>query len=129
MDCTICKEGMVTLELDDVEIDFCVSCHGIWLDKGELEILLEDVENKDNLLDSLELDKKTKEKKRRCPICLKKMEKVRGGFESKVLIDRCKKNDGIWCDKGELREILKMGAGEGESKILDLLKDMFAAME
>ena len=41
MDCPVCKESaMVTLELNDVEIDYCMQCEGIWLDAGELEILL-----------------------------------------------------------------------------------------
>jgi Zn-finger nucleic acid-binding protein len=31
----------VTSERDGVEIDYCPSCWGIWLDKGELNILLE----------------------------------------------------------------------------------------
>ena len=76
MDCPVCKEAMIVLELDEVEIDHCISCGGIWLDAGELELLLEGVEEKDNLLASFSIDKDTKEAGRRCPICLKKMEKV-----------------------------------------------------
>ena len=42
MDCPVCKnEPMIVLELNDVEIDYCLSCKGIWLDTGELELLLE----------------------------------------------------------------------------------------
>ena len=39
MDCPACKEPLIVLELNEVEIDNCVSCGGIWLDKGELERL------------------------------------------------------------------------------------------
>lgn len=41
MDCPICQ---VTLQLSDrhgVEIDYCPKCRGIWLDRGELEKLVE----------------------------------------------------------------------------------------
>ena len=35
---------MITLELEDVEIDHCLDCGGIWLDAGELELLLDEPE-------------------------------------------------------------------------------------
>ena len=39
--CPVCKESMVVLELNEIEIDFCTRCSGIWLDAGELELLIE----------------------------------------------------------------------------------------
>lgn len=127
MNCPVCKEPMLVLELDEVEIDHCISCGGIWLDAGELELLLEGSDKKDNLLNSFRIDKASKEKPRRCPICLKKMEKVLCGTsgDKKVLVDKCRRNDGIWFDEGELEEVIKMGSFDKENKVLDLLKDMF----
>ena len=40
---------MVILELNEVEIDFCTGCNGIWLDSGELDLLLEDAEERGTL--------------------------------------------------------------------------------
>ena len=125
MNCPACKEPMIVLELEEVEIDHCISCGGTWLDAGELALLLDESDNKDLILDSIEVDKKSGEKKIRCPICFKKMEKLQCGIDQKVTLDRCKRKDGIWFDKGELRAILKMGCGEEESKVLKLLKEMF----
>jgi len=34
MDCPVCKNAMITLELSEVEIDYCADCGGIWLDAG-----------------------------------------------------------------------------------------------
>jgi len=116
---------MIVLELNEVEIDHCLSCGGIWLDAGELELLLEDSEEKNNLLSSFEVDKNTKEKRRKCPICLKRMEKGLFGTDTKVRVDKCQRNDGIWFDAGELEEIIKMGSFDKNNKVLDLLKDMF----
>jgi hypothetical protein len=31
MDCPVCKNAMITLELQDVEVDHCTMCGGIWL--------------------------------------------------------------------------------------------------
>ena len=43
MDCPVCKDSaMIVLEMDEVEVDYCTECEGIWLDAGELEILLGD---------------------------------------------------------------------------------------
>ena len=42
MKCPVCKD--VTLPMSEkkgIEIDYCPECRGIWLDRGELEKLLE----------------------------------------------------------------------------------------
>jgi len=126
VNCPVCKkEPMVVLELDEVEVDYCPSCRGIWLDAGELELLLEDAGEKEALLSSFELDRATKEKSVKCPICRKRMQKALFGEEEQVRIDKCRKNDGIWFDEGELEKVIAMGAGDKENKVLNLLKDMF----
>ncbi len=125
MDCPLCREAMIVLELDEVEIDHCISCGGIWLDAGEVELLLENSAEKDSLLSSFKVDKNTKERPRKCPICLRRMEKVLCGTDKKILIDKCRRNDGIWFDTGELEEIIKMGSFGKDNRVLNLLKDMF----
>ncbi|MBA7648216.1 hypothetical protein ES703_55999 [subsurface metagenome] len=125
MDCPLCKEPMIVLELEEVEIDHCLSCGGIWLDAGELELLLENSEAKDDLLSSFEVDRNTREKGRRCPLCLKRMEKVLCGTDKKIRIDKCRRNEGIWFDLGELEEIIKMGSFDKGGRVLNLLQDMF----
>lgn len=114
---------MLVLELAGVEIDYCPLTHGIWLDAGELEALFEDKEAADQLVSGFKMDPDCREKKVRCPICRKKMDKVleSGG----VMIDRCPQNHGLWFDEGELIQVLKTGHEGGEAKVIDLLKDMF----
>jgi Zn-finger nucleic acid-binding protein len=117
---------MVVLELEEIEIDHCLDCKGIWLDKGELELLLEDSGKKDNLLSSFKPATGAKEKKEKCPVCLKKMQKVLCGEKGGILIDKCQNNDGLWFDKGELFELIKQGfVIDKDNKILDLMKNMF----
>ncbi len=124
MICPVCKESMVILELSEVEIDYCTGCNGIWLDSGELELLLEDAEERAKLLTTLSTDLVHKEKPYQCPICNKKMEKVYIGENKNVLIDRCIKGHGLWFDKGELKAVLELSADE-DNKVLNLLKEMF----
>lgn len=41
MDCPRCKSAMNQRTRDDVEIDVCPKCGGVWLDGGELAKVLE----------------------------------------------------------------------------------------
>jgi len=125
MECPVCKHVMVVLELDQVEIDYCTNCSGIWLDSGELELLFENEIEWDALFKTFVEDKSNPEKKYRCPICGKKMLKVFAGENKEVLIDKCSNNDGLWFDKGELKSVMELGIKGGHSKIVDLLKEMF----
>ncbi len=117
---------MITLELQDVEIDYCTGCSGIWLDAGELEFLLGEPEKAKKLLDSFKIDSTSTEKIRKCPICRKKMQKVIvGTSKPTLLIDKCRKADGLWFDKGELQDILERANLDKDNKIQKLLTDMF----
>ena len=126
MDCPFCENAMITLELADIEIDYCGECEGIWLDAGELELLLGGQPQAKGLIDSFKTEKNSTEKPRKCPICSKKMQKIIvGSVEPKLLIDRCPKADGLWFDRGELKNILEAGSFDEENKVANLLKDMF----
>ena len=127
MDCPVCKNAMITLELQEVEIDHCTDCGGIWLDAGELELLLGNPEQAEQLLDSFKVDADCTEKRRKCPICLKKMQKIIVGPSTPVLlIDKCPKGDGLWFDKGELQDIFNRAKLDKDNKIQKLLADMFS---
>lgn len=42
MDCPVCKtERLALTERSGIEIDYCPKCRGIWLDRGELDKLIE----------------------------------------------------------------------------------------
>ncbi len=42
MKCPICKDiNLVISERQGVEIDYCPSCRGVWLDRGELDKIIE----------------------------------------------------------------------------------------
>ena len=123
MQCPVCKNSMVILELDKVEIDYCPSCKGIWLDNGELELLMED-QDEDKKQKSFKSVNDVPEKKYRCPICNKKMDKVEYE-DSQIIIDRCKNEHGLWFDKGELSSLLKQYESDQDNKVLSLLKNIF----
>jgi uncharacterized protein len=41
MKCPICGTDLVMAERQGVEIDYCPQCRGVWLDRGELDKILE----------------------------------------------------------------------------------------
>lgn len=41
MKCPNCNETLLMTHRNNIEIDYCPSCRGVWLDKGELDKLLE----------------------------------------------------------------------------------------
>jgi hypothetical protein len=126
MDCPVCKNAMITLELTEVEVDYCTGCKGVWLDAGELEMLLGDDGKAKMLISSFIKDMSCSEKPKQCPICDKKMEKIIVGEKKPtLLIDRCSKGDGLWFDNGELNNIIARAKLDEGNKIKKVLADMF----
>ena len=126
MDCPVCKNAMIVMELAEVEIDYCQNCEGVWLDAGEMEMLLGDEAKSKELIGSFGKVERTTEKARKCPICDKQMEKIDiGKGEAELMIDRCARGDGLWFDKGELNEIIDKAKLDENNKIKELLADMF----
>ena len=41
MKCPNCNDTLLMTERNNIEIDYCPSCRGVWLDKGELDKMLE----------------------------------------------------------------------------------------
>ena len=41
LQCPSCKVDLVMTERKDVEIDYCPKCRGVWLDRGELDKIIE----------------------------------------------------------------------------------------
>lgn len=123
MNCPVCKkEAMIVLEWDQVELDHCTQCRGIWLDGGELELLLGGENKKNELLASFE-SCLSKNPKRRCPICSNRMDKI--SCANEIEIDRCSKRHGLWFDLGELDQVLQFFGSE--KKISDWLNVLFHA--
>jgi Zn-finger nucleic acid-binding protein len=124
MKCPQCENVLVTLEFDRIEIDYCPGCRGIWLDSGELGLLLERDEER-NILFNAPGSVRCKERKRKCPICSGGMKKVLV-CGSDVLLDECA-GHGLWFDNGELKKIL--GAGCADSREEDRLGSLVALLD
>ena len=41
MQCPVCKVPLTMSERQGIEIDYCAECRGVWLDRGELDKIIE----------------------------------------------------------------------------------------
>ena len=41
MKCPNCSETLVMTDRNGIEIDYCPNCRGVWLDRGELDKIIE----------------------------------------------------------------------------------------
>jgi len=137
MVCPACKKDMLVVEYNNIELDYCNDCHGVWFDSTELELLLKSVNlDSQNLLlnDILKSpEAMTQEKKRRCLICRQKMKKTTIGENPGVLVDVCPQGHGLLFDGGEVAQLLKhlvrkQPAGQdSQQQIISFLGEVFKA--
>jgi len=139
MICPTCKSDMIVVEHEDIELDYCTNCRGVWFDSGELELLLEaaGLESPKPLLDEiLNLpEAATPEKKRKCPICGRKMKKVAIDENGEILVDISPEAHGLWFDGGEVAHLIQMLSGKtpgeagSQQKVISFLSEVFKVQE
>jgi Zn-finger nucleic acid-binding protein len=114
VDCPVCREPLIVVERDGIELDYCPSCRGLWFDAGELALLAEKVGRTLVVAEGGALETaETTEKPRPCPRCSRKMAKVYLGSSPRVMLDRCAAH-GLWFDHGELGSLVgQMAAAPG----------------
>jgi len=126
MNCPACNNTLIILEHEQVEVDYCPECCGVWLDSGELELLLDAPDETRRLLGTLTKNPHPAGTPRKCPICRKKMVEVRiGTAEPPLLIDECTRHHGLWFDKNELEEVIKSAGSDKVQKIQTLFAGIF----
>ncbi len=96
MKCPTCRVPMYVAEFQQIELDLCGRCEGVWFDRGELSLLLGDARPLP------EAAAATDEATRPCPLCDRPMAKVNIGPGRRVLVDHCPRDCGLWFDGAEL---------------------------
>ena len=137
MKCPVCHIPMIVVEHEQIELDNCTDCAGVWFDAGELELLLETMQVEEHTLslDSVltSPEAQSSEKKRKCPICGKKMKKATVGHKPEVLIDVCPQGDGLWFDKGEVGQLITQlpdtSSEDSQGRVMTFLGEVFQAKD
>jgi len=132
--CPKCQQDMIVVEHQQIELDYCPVCEGVWFDAGELELFLETAAlaspelEIENIIGLPEI--KAGAGKRKCPICRQSMKEVSIGMPS-IDIDVCRRGDGLWFDGGEVNQLILQLAkepantGGSQQRIITFLGDVF----
>jgi Zn-finger nucleic acid-binding protein len=113
MNCPTCKASELrpVLTKQGVEVDYCDSCGGIWLDKGEIFHF-------------------TKRRKQLANALKNAVQQARGEalqelplFDGTLVIDYCPASGGMWFDKGELKKVLTVDPKKLSIKIEPVMEE------
>jgi Zn-finger nucleic acid-binding protein len=124
LECPRCSELVLSeIELDDVVIDRCPRCAGLWFDNSEIG---EIIGRSSGLarLESIVPSSDSAQTKMPCPRCdqVQLRELIsKEGDDRQYIVYRCASCMGTWLDRGELREI-------EDSGLVQILKDHFGKL-
>ena len=124
--CPQCREPLVVVEFEGIEVDHCPGCRGTWLDGGELELIAELAgAPRGRLHEVLHAAGAGTRGGRRCPRCRRKMRVISLGTAPAVELDRCPAGHGLWLDAGELATLVREFGGRPDAVVADFLGDLF----
>ncbi len=132
MQCPRCKSDLIVVEFDDIELDSCPECGGLWFDRGEMELLAAKCGCVVDVL-SARSGAHVEEARVKCPTCRRTMEKRLFGTGEPVIGDVCLICGGLWLDAGELLLVLSQGgvgtadSVEAQSPVVAYLRETFGA--
>ena len=113
MRCPKCRADMQQIMIDDIEVDRCSVCHGLWFDDGELSRL----RNKEaaEVLDigDIKIGKKQNEIEHyRCPRCAGPMHRMVDPHQTHIWFEQCGSCRGSFFDAGELTDLVTVSVSD-----------------
>ena len=123
--CPKCRQPVILVEFQGIEVDCCTECGGTWLDAGELSWIAVVAGIKAGRisagLQSVEPGGRTNW---RCPRCNKRLEAIHLGSQPPVELDRCPRGDGLWFDAGEIPAVVKTFNDGEEGTVAEFLGEL-----
>jgi Zn-finger nucleic acid-binding protein len=114
MRCPRCQKDVLTKKMyENVEVDQCTECQGVWLDHGEIKTIVDTVQATfsnqlvQEVLQSASSSIPDAEKTsiEQCPKCNQNTTPLNFNYSSGVIVDVCPAGHGIWLDQGEIEKI------------------------
>ncbi|ACK71573.1 hypothetical protein PCC7424_3171 [Gloeothece citriformis PCC 7424] len=103
--CPKCGSKLETLQFDDIEIERCCQCAGLWFDSLEAEQLKSiqgsEILDLGNPEENSRFDRLSKDIK--CPRCRGKMLRMLDIDLYTIWYEKCTKCHGVWLDAGEFK--------------------------
>ena len=113
MRCPKCRSDMQQILIDDIEVDRCLDCHGLWFDDGELGNL----RNKEAAA-TLDIGEVATGKKQnqiehyRCPRCAGPMNRLVDPEQTHIWFEQCGSCRGSFFDAGELTDLATVSVSD-----------------
>lgn len=123
--CPVCRLPMLIVEFDEIELDACPDCKGVWFDAQELRELFELVEAPEHLHDlENQLQAMPHVSGRRvCPRCRGRLSPVgTPSGDSELILDQCPRWHGLWFDQGELEALMTAMLGDKSDALTSVRK-------
>ena len=127
--CPHCKKKLSDTIFNNVDVNYCPHCLGLWFDEEELAMAKD---NKDKDLRWLDIDLWKDEKKfkvsygiRLCPVCRVPLYEVYYG-DSSIIVDVCNLCHGIWLDRAEFKKMIDWLKKKADYEVLhNYAKNLF----
>ena len=123
--CPKCSAVLERRSVVGIEIDRCVECGGLWLDKGELAHLRlsEDMLSLEELQGGASTVRSVPPSSKRvrlpCPVCEGRLGAVQ--VDEQTAVDVCDRCNGLWLDRGELQATLRAIASNADPAVVEAL--------
>ena len=114
--CPVDGTGLLSMYIEEVVLDYCPECSGIWFDRGELhKVLAKDVK-REELTGNKSVDVTQDRAEKYCPDdnCLL----IKRQKNNSPQIDVCPVCAGIWLDGGEFAELYYCSLDSGGDRVL-----------
>lgn len=120
MKCPKCESEMQVVEYENISVDRCTSCKGIWFDMLEHE-QLKAIEGSESIdIGSAALGKQyNKVGDIDCPVCKTQLIRMVDRLQPHIWYEACTVCYGVFFDAGEFRDYK-------ERTVLDFFRDIFA---
>lgn len=113
MRCPKCQSDMVQTVIDDIEIDRCSSCHGLWFDAGELsKVRRKEFAEILDVGDAASGKQQNEIEDYRCPRCAGSMKRVVDSKQTHIRFEQCDACQGSFFDAGELTDLATLSISD-----------------
>ncbi|MBN2001763.1 MAG: zf-TFIIB domain-containing protein [Anaerolineae bacterium] len=119
MECPKCHAPMEKVTYQNIEVDRCTSCHGLWFDRFEKE-QLKKLEGSE-IIDVGEPQPDVRpdsDAPLRCSVCQVKMTRMVDAKQPHIWYESCPSCNGVFLDAGEFRDYK-------QENWMDMIMDLF----
>lgn len=117
---------METTEVNEIPVDRCPSCHGLWLDRDELRQLRAHADEIESLRRQVSAGEEAAEPVASgdCPACARRLSVATiGSFH----VEHCTICGGVFLDRGELEKVLEQTEAKNLATVVALARSMVAS--